>query len=275
MKKSIAILGSALVLATSAAYAASTSTTSTETVAPSLVNKLKASYSATLYGSAVSNPLNSLQPDSATGSLDTTSPIMMKNKIGVGYKFTDDIALMPVLYWKNFAREQGFVLQNPYLKLSHNKLYNRGNFNLYGEVTVDAPLSEKAQNTGLITNVSPTLISSFDIPSSRFTLSTCAGMGANLYQSGRSAENKLLTFYVGPQVDYRIRSNMTTFVLYEMNAKQVAYKGLSNDGTDLEIGLNWDITPKVNLMPLLDFKTGNRVATDTTTFITALTLKLL
>jgi len=282
MKKSTAMLSTLVALAlvsSLAAYAADQTATSgtSEAKAPTLVDKLKASYSATFYGPSITNPVGSLQPDSWTG--DGSSPLVLKNKVYLGYKFTKDIALGPVFYWKNYTREKQFILQDPYVKLTHNKLYTNDKFNIYGELDVSAPVSTQSRNDKLITSVTGRLDPSYQIGSSRFSLYMCAAATANIYAASTPAKTagKLnrYTFYAGPALNYQIRSNLTAFVLYELNAKYTNANGFEDDGTDLEPGISWDITKNLNFSPALDIKTGNRISLGTTSFIASLSWKLL
>ena len=50
---------------------------------------------------------------------------------------------------------------------------------------------------------------------------------------------------------------------------------LVSDGTDLQPGLSWDITPNLNFNPFLDLKTGGNVNLDSTSMVFTLSWKLI
>ena len=275
MKKGIIFLGLVVALVGVNVSAATTSGSATKSV-PRLIDRLKLSYSTTLITGAVTSPLSSLQPNVDTGEEDPGAPVMMKNYVTFGYKLNGDMAVTGTLYWKHFARERQLTFQDPYVKLTHSKLYRKGNFNLYGELKLAPGITTRSSTAGRVMAITPCLIPSYDLPNSKFSLSLVTSAVFGLFTSDGAGDD--LELYMGPQIDYKIKKNVSLFVLYELDsikAKGTSLSALHGNFADLEPGVSWDITPRMNLTPLLNISTGNKVALDTTQLLVSFTYKLL
>ncbi len=282
LKKSSAILALATSLIAGSAVAGTTqsSTTSVKTAAPKLIDKLTISYLNVFYGPSLAKPIARVQPDANTGALDPTSPLLMKNFLGVGYKINDRLTVTPTFYWLyEPVTPHTFTIRDPYVRLSNSKLLTRGDFNLAADVRVAAPVSDASRDVNRITTIASKQIASYEM--GKLTAGVVSYGAFHLQTKSQNSAGKgvkNLEFYAGPNVEYKLLPTLSVTLLYELGMSHLQGTSLSsfnNDGTDLEPGLSWDITPSINFSPFLDFKTGQRVAADTTTLGAVFTWKLL
>jgi hypothetical protein len=261
----------ALLMASSAMAAGNTTAASARQVQPSILDKLTVNYTNVFYGPSLETPLKNDQPDVMLPTSGT--PLDMKNYISVGYKLTDTVRIAPVFYFRlNPTSPHEFRLQDPYLRLSNSKIFSSKRVSISADIRYGAPVSERSRqdwkSLGYFLSKQVTDIS---IPDSRFsfTLITSAQVFLQPRATGLMSGTPtiLSEAYAGPMVNYQILPNLQAFLLYEMVARSNRVDGLlsqSSAGTDLEPGLSWDITPKLNFSPFLDIKTGGRIAADTT-----------
>jgi hypothetical protein len=302
MKKStIAVMMIALAGTMGAAMADGTSgstTATTQATAPSLMDRLSASYTGVYFGASISDPLANYQPDENTGKLNADPEGhanrngFMKNTFDVGYKVNDQIKIRPTLYFgtREYANE-AFTLRDPYLRIQHASLFSAGKLNVTGDLRLGVGVSENSlaankhgyvhMRSNISYDVSPRLTASMLGYVEQAIYGSTSGARINAH-TGKSSAGKgnATDFYAGPQLEYRLSPTMTVSMLYEMTASRSRTAGLTeitSEGyvTDLEPGLNWDITPKVSFSPFLNLTTGNRIAADTTTLGAVLSLKLL
>lgn len=282
LKKSSAILALATSLIAGSALADTdhTSTLSAKTVAPKLIDKLTISYLNVFYGPSIAEPIARVQPDSTTGALDPSSPLLMKNYLSVGYKINDRLTLSPTAYWLwEPVEPHTFTIRDPYVRLSNSKFLSSGKLNVAADVRLAAPVSEASRDVNRITTIASKQIATYELGKVTAGVVTYGAFHLqtkSLTSAGKGAKN--LEFYAGPNVEYKLLPTLSATLLYEVGMSHLQGASLgsfNNDGTDLEPGLSWDITPSINFSPFLDFKTGQRVAADTTTLGAVLTWKLL
>lgn len=85
-------------------------------------------------------------------------------------------------------------------------------------------------------------------------------------------------FYVGPSVEYAILPSLRVGVLYELYTKvQKSNSGRSfaHQASNLEPGISWDVTDKINLNPWIDIPVLSSPTMSNTTLGGALTVKML
>lgn len=270
-KKTLGGLAVLSLVASSAIAADNTSSASASRVAPSLLDKFTVNYTNVFYGPSIAAPLENEQPGVKTarggGALDS------KNYLSVGYKITDTVRIAPVLYFRMHpTAPHEFRLRDPYLRLSNSKFFTSKNVNLSADIRYGAPLSDDSRlNTKQIGYLLSKQVLDITIPKSRvsFTVVTSAMLQLQPRTVGKvtGTPNLLTELYVGPMVNYQILPNLQATLLYEAIAHSDRVGGFFEQrsaGTDLEPGLSWDITPKLNFSPFLDIKTGGRIAADTT-----------
>lgn len=267
--------------ATTAAPAASASgsTTLTESVASSsILDKISVSYTAWLFGSSISDPLSGTQTDINTGKKDLSSPLKVKNYLNPTYKLSESVTVGPVLYWTYEARNRGLTMKDPYIKITNGKIYSNGNLNVLADLRASKAVTDASDKAGLTGYFASKTNTTYTIPNSRFTLGFLTFVEYDLRNGKAAPTANRYTIEGQPTVEYKVRSNLSATLYYDLNGKNTINKGffdVTDDGTGLGPGLSWDITPAVNFSPWLEIKTGNRVATDTTQIQAILSWKLL
>jgi hypothetical protein len=242
-----------------------------------VLNNVSANYLNLFFGPSITTPLASTQPNTDTNEAEGGGSLLMKNYLSASYKLTSDMSLGPVVGWRVAPT---YVAQNsiidPIIKLGHSKLVNVGNFNLAADLRVAAPMSQTSRDASMWTYVMSKQISSYDIPNSRVSLSLTTYEKANFYSY--IGQQTILEVYAGPQIDFKLLPNLSLFVLYEAAGKVTGGERLtaiSTDFNDLEPGLSWDITPKMNFSPFLDLKTQQGIRLSTTQLGAVFSWKLL
>lgn len=251
--------------ATQSNPAASATSTVTEeaTSGKGILDKLSLSYVGYFFGPAINNPLSSMQPDAVTG--EASEPLNTQNYLVAGYKLTPELTLSPTLVWTlSPVREHKAALADPYLRLSHSKVVNAGSFNLGADVRAYAPVSEGSQKKGLITKIGMKQTASMDLGTSGFSVGLITFESASIFRD--FAGKTPFYFAATPSVDYKILSNLSAWVSYDIDT--TGYQALSP-------GLSWDILPTLNFSPYLDIKTGGKVALNTTSLAAVLSWKML
>ncbi len=254
-----------------------TSTTTPAAAAPSIKDVLDIKYVNRLDGAAVTNPLSSRVPDLNVGRGSETDLVNLENYLGVAYKAAPDVLLGAVM---NFAlspvQNHEFTMKDPYLKASHGKLINSGAFNVYADLRLGPGVSTKSRANNQMAFVMSKQNTTYDIPDTRLTVGAITLAKVNLFKGSLLDGQKDLNLEAFPNVGYKILPNLSAVMGYDMNASHVRSSGgLVSDGTSLQPGIDWDITPAINFNPYLDIKTGNRIAADTTTMGFWFTARLL
>jgi hypothetical protein len=259
-----------------------TSSANVNTVAPSLLSKISASYMNVFYGPSIDSMGTADQPVASAGAANV--PLMMKNYVTAGYKLSDDTTIAAVLYWRNFARQikgSNFMMRDAYAKLSKGSLYKNGNYNVYGDLRLTAPTYSVSQDQTFITSVGSKILQSYTVPNSRLTLALENYVEVRAF-SDRVKAGSLSGYdtelYAGPQLSYQITPTLAAWGLYELDTyHMVAGAGdrWVNEFTDFEPGLSWDITKNLNFSPFLNITTGQSISLNSTSINAILNWKLL
>ena len=214
-----------------------------------------ANYFSIMYGPSLQNA-SDYQPNS-DGTPDYTRPLLMKNFIGGRFGITDTIGITPTAYWTMTPiRGQQIQMQDPFIKVSDNTLISlEDGLNVYGDIRYHFPLSPTSQENdqkGSIQTVQViTYQPGFD---SRVTLGLYGSERA--YFFGPHSVGNDLEFYIGPNASYQLSSNVALTLLFEENLvhdygqKPFQFR---NGGTDIEPGVEWDITHTISINPYLNF----------------------
>ncbi|HAR42337.1 MAG TPA: hypothetical protein DCS07_06850 [Bdellovibrionales bacterium] len=237
---------------------------------------LTVNYSSIFYGPALKGGDIGYVPHPDGGS-DFEKPIQMKHFLGLGMDINRDLSVAAVTYflWQPLNQER-WATYDPYLKMSHERIVQMGNFKLYADLRFHVPVSESSREAHLQGGLQSVQVATYDAPDSRWTFNLYGSARTNFF--GKKGYGSDLELYLGPNVVYQLAPTVGLTLLYEMSGSH-RYGDkpgiLRNDGTDLEPGVTWDVTPRLNVNPYLNFYPGNRLAWDTTSVGMLLNWKLL
>ncbi|MEO5969265.1 MAG: hypothetical protein ABIQ95_05010 [Bdellovibrionia bacterium] len=232
---------------------------------PSL-QKFNLSFLAIFYGPSLKDPSRS-QPN-LSGDPDPDRPVNLRNFINLGYNLSDRLAITGTVYGtlQPFL-QQKLVIQDPFIRVSDNSLFNSGPFNLYADFRVYFGVSSVSRQSDQYFGIQTVEVATFAIPDSHFSLGTYGAVRSNVF--GKHGYGYDLELYLGPHINYQVSPTVLATLLYEMRGAHVfgaKFGNMINDGTDLQPGLTWDVTPQLMLNPYLNVQTGGRVNLKTTTF---------
>ncbi|MBI3535439.1 MAG: hypothetical protein HY072_08170 [Deltaproteobacteria bacterium] len=271
------VLGFAIVWTPGYSDTQTTTAATSEAKAPSIKDTMSITYVNQFFGPAVTNPFSGMQPDVNLGRGSQNAPLGLTNWLGIAFKLNQypNIALEPVIKFELLpVREHDFTMKDPYLKLKHTKLVNIGNFNLYADLRLVPGVTTASRTKNLVGSVISKQVASYDIPDTKFCISSTTVVVASFY-SGYAVGKPDLIVDVSPNVSYSLLPNLTVDLSYALETAHVRGATFSNQDITLDPGITWDITPTVQFQPYLDFKLNKRVALDTTTVGFFFTAKLL
>lgn len=264
--KALALLSS--FIATAALAETNTTTvTTTESSASRLLKQLSVTYFGIYDGFALSGA-NGLRPGDEYAK--TSKAQRLRNYFNAGYKIDQNLVagLGFDIYYQP-VRGQDLTLRDPYLRVNNRKFISSGKFNVAADFRVYLPASRAAHMGHMLAGFRSTQITTYDIPNSRFTVGAFSLVRRNVF-NGTALNNDAATqseAYIGPNVTYKISPKVSLNLLYELAANQHQGQDIfdwNNDGTDLQPGVSWDVTPNLNINPYLNFYTGGKVNADTT-----------
>ncbi len=249
---------------TSAAFADTTPTENSTTASADQVkpagfaDKIFANYYGIVAGPAIGDI--SVNTHDSTGA--TAGTIGIDNRLTVGYKLDKKMSLG--IYTRlitTFPDDKGntVALKNPGLKLSHSSILKSGNFNLSGSATLYAPVTASAIKNNMITGLALSQFSTIEIPGSRWTVIALTGQAAYAYGANAPYGSPTLLdggLFAYAGLNYQWKSNLSVVLTTGTSFDHVAGRGLDGfvrtaDATDIEIGMSWDVTKKINLNPYL------------------------
>jgi hypothetical protein len=238
----------------------------TDAEGANILKKINANYFGILYGPSVRDP-SSYQPR-AEGGADTNKPVIVKNFLNLGYNITNEVAVTGSAYWLwQPVMKQQMQLQDPFVRVSHNSIWSTEQFNLYGDLRFHFPVTTVSRENQLHFGVQSVQVLTYAVPGSRLTLGTYGSVRVNSF--GGQGYGKDLELYIAPNVAYQVAPTVALTVLYEMQSSH--YYGdssfpLVNDGSDLEPGISWDISPSLMLNPYLHVPVGKQTSLNSTSF---------
>ncbi len=218
------------------------------------------------YGPSIRNP-SRLQPNLA-GEPDPDRPVNLRSFVNLGYNFSDRLAVTGTAYWayQPFL-DQKVLLQDPFIRFSDASLVREGPFNLYGDFRVHFGVSSSSRQADQYFGLQTVQVATYEIPESHFSFTASGALRSNIF--GKYGYGYDLEMYLGPSVNYQISPTLLATLLYEMRASHIfgtKFGQLTNDGTDLQPGLSWEVTPRIMLNPYLNLLTGGKINLNTTTF---------
>ena len=226
-------------------------------------DRVYANYYGILYGPSVGDP-TSFQP--TPQGKRSNIPVYVRNYGTFGYALDNFFALSATAYWIYVpVRGQQLIMRDPYLRLAMNDIISNESWNYYADVRFHAPVSEVSRDADLVAGLQTFHVLTYTVPNSRFTVGTYGSARMNLFGSRGNGND--LEVYLGPNAAYKITPTVSATMLYEMSLSH-GYGNeafiFTNDGTDLQPGISWDITPKLNVNPYLNIYTGDQVSTRST-----------
>jgi hypothetical protein len=234
-----------------------------------------AHYFGILYGPSVQNP-TSYQP-TPSGRTDKNTSVAIRNFGSLAYQINDlwSTSATATFDWIP-VRGQTVTMRDPYVRVANNSIFSTDDFNLYGDLRVHMPVTDASRNQDMLSGIQTLAIATYIPPESRFTFALFGSSRYNIF--GSLGEGNDLELYLGPNLSYQITPTLAFTTLYEMGAShrlgQQAFE-LNNDGTDLEPGFRWDVTPKLTVNPYLNIYTGNKVNLASTSLGMTLSWQLL
>ncbi|MBC7692520.1 MAG: hypothetical protein H7222_12215 [Methylotenera sp.] len=239
-------------------------------------SKLSAHYFGILYGPALKNG-SSIQPNGANREEGKDLPLSLRNFASVGYALSDTWGTQATATWDYIpVRGQELNLRDPYVRISNNSIFSTDTLNLYGDVRFHIPVTTLSRDQDILSGIQTLAIMTYIQPGSRWTWALYGSSRYNVF--GKHGRGNDLELYLGPNFAYQITPSLAFTTLYEMNATHHLGQEamvLNNDGTDLEPGFRWDVTPKVSFNPYVNIYTGNRLNLDSTSVGATLSWQLL
>jgi len=259
----------ALTLVTPASDAASgTTTAKKDEVVPSWTDKIRLSYYGEFEGPAI-GAFTSRKP---TARGEQGDPIDLYNSVSLGYMVGDGYKL----YAQGRAQinaEGGNTLQgvNPRIGISKGDLIKIGDFSVFANLTNQ--FSVFSGDYWL----APGSFQITSLPLGRFTLGTYSDMRAFFYRGPVGTGKNDLALYLAPYVNYKLTPTLAASAWYEMAAVHKGGQGLTfdDDGTNLSLGMSWDLSEKFNLTPYLRMYTGDVVSLESTQFLMQISATIL
>jgi len=232
-------------------------------------------YFSIFYGPSIHNP-SSYQP-TPDGALDPSRPLLLKNYLTLGYDLSPDYTVAATGYWLyQPVMKQELDLMDPFVRISANQLIHGEGFNHYADFRVHIPVSATSRATDLLASFQTWNVTTYEIPSTRLTLGAYTSVWFNYF--GKQGAGDMLELYFAPNLNYQMSRTVAATLVYEMGASHPfgdTTTHVYNDGTDLQPGVSWDITPRLNFNPYLTLYTGNKVTLDSTAMGMMLWWKLL
>lgn len=232
----------------------------------SFMDSVSVNYFGILYGPSVTEP-TSHQP-TANGIPDPERPVFVKNYMTLGYSMSDTLMVSASAYWTWIpVQGQNFAMRDPYLRIANTSLISSGNFNLYADARVHLPVTTISRQNDMLMGFQAFQISSYQVGTSRLSVGAYTSARMNVF--GSSGYGPDLELYLGPNLTYQVSPKVGLTLLYEMGMSHMygdAPFQFVNDGTDLEPGVNWEITPNLAVNPYLHLTTGEKVTLKTTSF---------
>lgn len=233
------------------------------------------SYFNIFYGPALKNTTS--YQATPTGEVDTDRPILFKNFLTAGYHLTDDLTVSATGQWVHQpVRGQELSLRDPYAKIAHSSVFSSHGVTLSGDIRAHFPVTMFSRESDLRAAFQSFQALSWDPEGSSWSLAGFFSERWNFFGSQGVGNDG--DFYFAPYLAYQLRPSLALTVMYEVMASHVLYDDawrFTQEGTDLEPGVSWDITPNFNLSPYLHFFPGGRISWETTSIGMLLSWKLI
>ncbi len=234
------------------------------------------SYYGIFYGPSVARP-GSSQPDSETGKVNPEIPLLVRNYLTLSYDLADDYVMGGTLTWNwRPVYSQDLTLRDPYFKFGNGDLLKIPNLTWYADARVHFPTSTRSRMNDLLVALQTFHIVNYQLGSSPWALGTYASARYNHF--GAAGVGNDVEFYLGPNIQLQVSSAVSLNLLYELGSAHPwgdePYL-LVDQGTDLQAGVSWNLSQKINLNPYLNFLTGRPFSWESTSLGMTLSWRLL
>ena len=233
-------------------------------------------YFSILYGPSVRNP-TSFQP-TPEGLPDRDRPVLVKNHLTMGYDVSERLLIAGTLpfTWVP-VQGQRFEVRDPYLRVGLDHLLRTDLLNYYADLRVHFPVTKDSRNQDMLASVQTFHVLTVT-PGTRSNLSLDLFTSARANFFGDQGFGTDLELYLAPELSYQMTPTVGLTILYEMGASH--WFGdkpwlFRSDGTDLEPGISWDVSPSFNVHPYMNIFPSGSVSWDSTSVGLMLNWKLL
>lgn len=240
---------------------------------------LKLQYLGELQGPSVNHPYstNAIDGDPSNGSA-----IQWDNKISAGYRInkqwvtdaTFDFAYNPLGKTAGVIDPSNvpFVLKDPFLRVSNNRIVHTDLFNLSGDMRLYLPLGDSARSNGSVMGLRNTLFSSVSVPNSKWSFGHFSLARVNAYNG--MGKGDLFSALVSVHGEYAFTDTLGLYLwsdLWDMSVSRGGNYGA--DPLNVQAGVSWDVAKNINLNPYFKFLPGY-LSFNTTTFNLKLTASI-
>ncbi|MEK7398626.1 MAG: hypothetical protein AAB116_16965, partial [Candidatus Poribacteria bacterium] len=206
-------------------------------------------YFGIFYGPSVTHP-SGYQP-TPSGEKDLFNPIILKNYLSLGYEFSEKLSISGTAYWLwRPVMGQQFIMRDPYIRLGLDQIIHTGGWNLYADARVHFPVTLASRDNDLLAAFQSFQVLTFQV--ANLTIGTYNSIRYNYF--GKQGFGNDLELYLGPNLYFRMRDNLSLTLLYEVLVSHAFGERpfvFSNDGTNLSPGVAWDVTPNFYLNPYI------------------------
>jgi hypothetical protein len=292
MKKFNAILGSTLLLATASSWLASSAALADNTSVSTAINSqhsitdhLVLSYFGQYAGPSLGKPSEYTNDINGNfGQVDGKVAQFIDSTFTGGFKATDTFNITfnyrfvfrPV-FLMDYEAAPGisgggrFAYRNkdPWVSIIAPKLYHANGVNVWGDIRLYVPVMSSDDR---LSAVRATQITTYDVPKTRLTLGLFTFEMANMLRDvGAAGDFENFDLDLSPFASYQLTPTLA--LTYWTDLAQLTYatvgsanlpQGWANAAIDMQLGLGWDITSKVNLNPVVTVYPGAMSLENTT-----------
>lgn len=223
-------------------------------------NGFSMNYTNILYGPSIGES-SSYQP-TREGLPDKSRPVFMKNFLSASFGFAEQWAVTATAYWWHRpVLGQEFTVQDPFIRVSNSSLLSTDwGLNLYSDLRLHPGVTDASRQADQIFGVQSFNYVSYEPGWGGLLTALRASARYNVH--GRQGTGTDAEFYLAPEVNYRFNDQLAFTLLYEMGASHefgddATY--FTNDGTDLEPGVEWNPTPDIVVNPYVTLHTGGKI----------------
>lgn len=249
-----ATLGS-LLLAGSAM--ADVSTATSETVAPSLLDKIQMSYWGAYTGPSVGNPGYHTVDSGDSQALHDgklTDVQNLDSTLTLGYRLNPNLLLSGnyrFIYQPltdKIEDHNNLTTKDPWIALKHSRVIHQGAFNMAVDLRFYIPVASAGS---LNTAIRSTQISTFAVPGTQFTLGAFTVARANLIREGSGIPN--LSLSLSPFANLQLSQKLSATFWSDLLQYDIAFgEDLENKMIPTQFGMNWDVNDRLSLNPFLN-----------------------
>lgn len=245
---------------------ASTNIKNQNTARPKILDYLSVEYATTFAGPSLANPISNMNFDDEAGELAGASEL--ESALLTGVRLNPDLVLGTVTKWNWHSAsdvDQAIEMLDPYLILSHTKLYSAGNLNLAADFRLSAPVSEKSKAIGHLSSFASEQGLIYEVPGSRLRFGLTSYIQYTMHGANAHAEADLLGLRLSPGVNYKVSNSVLLNLVYEIEKSQASFAEFAAthpEGSLIETGIVWDISENLRFSPNVHTKTSRPLSAE-------------